>query len=58
MHLNRWHYGLYLPHMIRREMDNFSSGPVRLALASGPYDEKDYYRDYCEYRQAMKDHKG
>jgi hypothetical protein len=44
--------------MIWREMDKCSSGAVCLALASGPYDEKDYYRDYCEYRQAMKDHKG
>ena len=58
MHSNRSHYGLCLPHMIWREMDKCSSGAVCLALASGPYDEKDYYRDYCEYRQAMKDHKG
>ncbi len=54
IHLNRSYYGLYVPPMIWREMDNFSSGSVCLALASGPYDEKDYFRDYCEYRQAVK----
>jgi hypothetical protein len=49
IHLNRSYCGLYLPPMIWREMDNFSSGSVCLVLASAPYDEKDYYRDYAEY---------
>ena len=31
--------------MIWREIDNFSSGSVCLALASEPYDEKDYFRN-------------
>jgi RimJ/RimL family protein N-acetyltransferase len=48
-HLNRSYYGLHLPPMIWREMDNFSSGSVCLALASESYDEKDYFRDYREY---------
>ena len=52
-HLNRSYYGLHLPPMIWREMDNFSSGAVCLALASEPYDEKDYYRDYREYLLAV-----
>ena len=52
-HLNRSYYGLHLPPMIWREMDNFSSGSVCLALASETYDEKDYYRDYREYLRAV-----
>ena len=52
-HLNRSHYGLHLPPMFWREMDNFSSGSVCLALASELYDEKDYYRDYREYLRVM-----
>jgi hypothetical protein len=48
-HLNRSYYGLHLPPMIWREMDNFSSGSVCLALASEPYDEKDYFRNYPEF---------
>ena len=52
-HLNRSYYGLHLPPMFWREIDNFSSGSVCLALASECYDEKDYYRDYKEYLRAM-----
>jgi dTDP-4-dehydrorhamnose 3,5-epimerase-like enzyme len=44
-HLNRSYYGLYIPPMIWREIDNFSSGSVCMALASEYYDEGDYYRD-------------
>jgi hypothetical protein len=49
LHLNRSYYGLHLPPMIWREMDNFSSGSVCLVLASEVYDEGDYFRDYSEY---------
>ena len=52
-HLNRSYYGLHLPPMIWREIDNFSSGSVCLVLASEPYDEKDYYRDYREYLRVV-----
>lgn len=53
IHLNRSYYGLYIPPMIWREMDNFSSGSVCLALASEKYDANDYYRDYNEYLRAL-----
>ena len=48
-HLNRSYNGLYIPPLIWREMDNFSSGAVCLALASEPYDEADYHREYNEF---------
>lgn len=51
--LNRSYYGLHLPPMFWREIDNFSSGSVCLVLASETYDEKDYFRDYREYLRAM-----
>lgn len=51
-HLNRSYYGLYLPHMIWRELDNFSSGSVCMVLASLPFDEADYFRDYEVFRDA------
>ncbi len=38
--------GLYLGSMIWREMDSFSQGAVAMVLASTPYDEADYIRDY------------
>jgi hypothetical protein len=53
-HLNRSYYGLYVCPMIWRELDNFSSGSVCLALASNRYDESDYYRDYQEFLRAVR----
>ena len=47
--LSRSHYGLYLPTMIWRELDNFTSGSVSLVLASDRYDECDYIRNYQTY---------
>lgn len=52
-HLNRSYYGLYMPPMIWREIDNFSSGAVCMALASELYDEADYYRNYDEFLRAV-----
>jgi dTDP-4-dehydrorhamnose 3,5-epimerase-like enzyme len=51
--LNRSYYGLYIPRLVWRELDNFSSGSVCLVLASQHYDEDDYYRDYEEFRRAV-----
>ena len=50
--LNKPSQGLFLPIMIWRELANFSSGAVCLVLASLPYDEKDYYRDYHDFLRA------
>ncbi len=52
--LNRSYYGLYIPSMIWREIDNFSSGAVCLALASEYFEEADYYRNYDEFTQAVR----
>lgn len=54
-HLNRCYYGLHIGRMVWREMDNFSSGAVCMVLASAPYDESDYYRNYDEFLLALKE---
>lgn len=54
-HLNRPHLGLYVPRMIWREIDNFSSNAVCLALASMLYDEADYYRNYDDFALAARE---
>lgn len=41
--------GLYINRMIWREMDSFSQGAVCMVLASRPYEESDYYRNYSEF---------
>jgi hypothetical protein len=52
-HLNRSYFGLYMPPLIWRELDNFSSGSVCLVLASEPYDESGYFREYEGFRRAV-----
>lgn len=54
IHMNRSYHGLYICPMIWREIDNFSSGAVCMALASEYYDERDYYRDYDEFVMAAR----
>lgn len=49
IHLNRSYQGLYLPRMIWRELDNFSSGSVCMVLASQKYNENDYIRNYADF---------
>ena len=47
--LNRPYQGLLVVPGIWRTLDDFSSGSVCLVLASHPYDEGDYIRDYNEF---------
>jgi hypothetical protein len=53
--LNRSFYGLYIPAMVWRELENFSSGSVCLVLASETYNADDYIRTYEEFKQKVKD---
>lgn len=46
--------GLYINRMIWREMDAFSQGAVCMVLASHPYDESDYFRDYNAFLAALR----
>lgn len=52
--LNRSYVGLYVPRMVWRELENFSSGSVCLVLASQPYDEDDYYRLFADFAAAVR----
>jgi dTDP-4-dehydrorhamnose 3,5-epimerase-like enzyme len=52
MTLNRSYRGIYICPMTWRYIDNFSSGAVCMVLASAPYDEGDYIRDYETFRTA------
>ena len=52
IHLNRSYVGLYMPTMIWREIVDFSSGSVCMVLASAPYEEDDYIREYDAFRAA------
>jgi hypothetical protein len=52
--LNRSYRGLYVPPLLWRELDNFSSGSVCAVLASECYDADGYYRTYDDFLAALK----
>lgn len=47
--LNRSHYGLFVPKMIWRSLENFSTNSLCLIMASDKFDENEYIRDYDEF---------
>ena len=57
-HLNRSYYGLYVPKMYWREMNNFSTNSLALILASTEYNTNDYMRDYNQFIAKTKTDKG
>jgi hypothetical protein len=52
--LNRSYFGVYVPSLVWRELENFSSGSVCLVLASHPYSAEAYHRDYDEFLRAAE----
>ena len=52
--LNRGYYGLFLPKLIWRELENFSSGAICVVLASQPYRETEYIREYSDFIEYKK----
>lgn len=48
--LNRSYYGVYIPKMMWRTIENFSTNSLALVLASKPYDPNDYIRDFTEFK--------
>ena len=51
IHLSRSYYGLYVPPMTWRSIDNFSTNSVEMVLSSTLYDENDYIRDFEEFQK-------
>jgi hypothetical protein len=52
--LNRSYYGLYVPKMVFRKLDNFSTNSLALILASTTYNDNDYIRDFDEFLTYLK----
>lgn len=53
-HLNRSYYGLYVPNMIWRQMENFSTNSIAMVLASTLFDDTDYIREYNQFIQLIQ----
>jgi len=52
--LNHPYQGLLVETGVWRTLDDFSSGAVCLVLASEPFDEDDYIRDYNDFLDYVK----
>jgi oxalate decarboxylase/phosphoglucose isomerase-like protein (cupin superfamily) len=53
-HLNRSYNGLYIPRMVWKSLENFSTNSLALVLASSGYDKDDYIRNFELFRQLSK----
>ena len=52
--LNRSYYGLYVPKLYWREMENFSTNSLALVMSSSEYDADDYIRDFGEFTDMIQ----
>jgi len=48
--LNRSYVGLYVPRMIWRQMENFSTNSLALIVASDLYKQEEYIPDFEQYK--------
>ena len=52
--LNRSYFGLYVPKLIWRKLENFSTNSIALVVASTKFSPKDYIRDFKEFQNYTK----
>jgi dTDP-4-dehydrorhamnose 3,5-epimerase-like enzyme len=48
--LNRSYHGLYVPNLLWRRLENFSTNSLALIVSSISYDDADYIRDFEEFK--------
>jgi len=48
--LNRSYYGIYVPNLLWRSIENFSTNSLALIVSSIAYDATDYIRDFDEFK--------
>ncbi len=51
--LNRSYMGLYIPKMIWRHLENFSTNSLALIVSDKHYNGEEYIRDFEEYKQLV-----
>ena len=49
--LNRSYYGLYVPNLLWRRIENFSTNSLALIVSNVAYNEKDYIRDFEVFKK-------
>ena len=53
--LNRSYFGLYIPNMFWRRLENFSTNSLALIVSNIGYNEKDYIRNFDEFKEIKED---
>ena len=53
--LNRSYQGLYVPNMLWRRLENFSTNSLVLIASSISYNDADYIRDYEEFKTIINE---
>lgn len=48
--LNRSYYGLFIPNMYWRRLENFSTNSLALIVSDKLFDERDYIRDFEQFK--------
>ena len=53
--LNRSYLGLYVPNLIWRRLENFSTNSLALIVSNIGYNRQDYIRDFNEFKKLKND---
>tara|TARA_B110000914_G_C15062100_1_gene264509 strand:+ start:20 stop:433 length:414 start_codon:yes stop_codon:yes gene_type:complete len=53
--LNRSYFGLYVPNLLWRRLENFSTNSLALIVSSIPYDSNDYMRNFDEFKRVKNE---
>ena len=49
--LNRSYFGLYVPNLLWRRLENFSTNSLSLIVSNIGYNEQDYIKDFDEFKK-------
>jgi hypothetical protein len=52
--LNRSYYGLFMPKLVWRKIENFSTNALALVVSSKFFDADEYIRDYDQFLAAVR----
>ena len=55
--LNRSYYGLYVPNMFWRSLENFSTNSLALITSSISFDDSDYIRNFEDFKKMINETK-
>lgn len=53
--LNRSYFGLYVPNMLWRRIENFSTNSLALIVSNIVYNKSDYIRDFNEFKRVKNE---